>query len=123
MMRKPRWCMLQTGGSSAAGHFALWCLVLITPLPATIAATMDTAALIPRSILFGNPERSNVQLSHDGKQISYVAPHDGVLNVWIAPADDLSKAKVVTRDTKRGIREYYWAWTHDAILYRQDDDG
>src|SRR5690349_15865986 len=38
--------------------------------------------LIKRQVLFGNPERTAVELSPDGKQISYLAPKDGVMNVW-----------------------------------------
>src|SRR5688572_15073562 len=48
--------------------------------------------LIPREVLFGNPERAQARLSHDGKWLSFTAPVDGVMNVWVAPVDDLSKA-------------------------------
>lgn len=43
--------------------------------------------LIPRKVLFGNPERASVKLSHDGARISFLAPVDGVMNVWVAPVD------------------------------------
>ncbi len=33
-----------------------------------------TAPLIPREVLFGNPERANPQISPDGTQIGYLAP-------------------------------------------------
>src|SRR5678810_326605 len=39
-------------------------------------------SLIPRSVLFGNPDHRAVQISHDGKQISFLAPLDGVMNIW-----------------------------------------
>ena len=45
-----------------------------------IAASAKAAGetpLIPRSVLFGNPEKAGVQLSPDGKYISYRAPVDG----------------------------------------------
>ena len=41
--------------------------------------------LIPRDVLFGNPERISVQLSPDGTKLAYLAPHDGVLNIWVKP--------------------------------------
>jgi len=100
-----------------------------TPPPAAAAATKGPAAprvdasLIPRDILFGNPDRSNPQLSHDGKQISFLAPVDGVMNVWVGPADEPSKAKPVTADKVRGIRQYFWAYTNDHVLYVQDKGG
>lgn len=48
--------------------------------------------LIPRDALFGSAERANVQTSPDGEYLSWPTPVDGVLNVWIAPADDVTKA-------------------------------
>src|SRR3954463_9768826 len=41
--------------------------------------------LISRTVLFGNPERAAVQISPDGKQLSWLAPKDGVQNIWVAP--------------------------------------
>ena len=79
--------------------------------------------LIPRSILFGNPEKAMVRLSHDGKYISYIAPKDGVLNVWIAPREGIKDAKVITNDKGRGIREYYWSYDNTHVLYLQDHNG
>ncbi len=84
---------------------------------------MTTIPLIPRKALFGNPDRASVQLSPDGAHISYLAPCDGVLNVWVAPRDDLASAHPVTRDTGRGIRFYGWAYTSRHILYIQDKNG
>ena len=47
--------------------------------------------LIPRKTLFGNPERTAVTISHDGTRIAYLAPLDGVLNVWVAPLEALER--------------------------------
>jgi dipeptidyl aminopeptidase/acylaminoacyl peptidase len=86
--------------------------------------------LIPRNVLFGNPERIQPRLSPDGGRLAWIAPHDGVLNVWVAPvragsdeAVDWSAARVVTDDRDRGIRMF--AWAHDArhLLYLQDTGG
>ena len=79
--------------------------------------------LIPRQTLFGNPEKAAARISPDGKRLSYLAPVDGVLNVWVGPADDPAAAKPVTQDKKRGIRSYFWAYTAKHILYTQDADG
>jgi dipeptidyl aminopeptidase/acylaminoacyl peptidase len=79
--------------------------------------------LIPREVLFGNPDKAAARLSHDGKQLAYLAPVDGVLNVWVGPVDDPDKAKPVTKDKKRGIRTYFWAYTNEHILYLQDIGG
>src|SRR4051812_43758054 len=79
--------------------------------------------LIPRAVIFGNPERTGLQISPDGKQLSWLAPKDGVLNVWVAPAGKMDQAKAVTGDTVRPIRQYFWAYTSKQILYMQDTGG
>src|SRR6266567_7668040 len=38
--------------------------------------------LIPRKLLFDNPERTQARLSPNGVYLSWLAPKDGVLNVW-----------------------------------------
>ena len=84
---------------------------------------IDATPLIPREVLFGNPDKITVRLSPDGTRISYLASVDGVLNVWVGPADDPGAAKPVTDDTDRGIRIYFWAYTNEHILYLQDQAG
>jgi dipeptidyl aminopeptidase/acylaminoacyl peptidase len=79
--------------------------------------------IISRQVLFGNPDKASVGISPDAKNISYLAPLDGVMNVWVAPADDPSAAVPVTRDTLRGIRIYFWAYTNNHIIYLQDLAG
>ncbi|WP_238476540.1 S9 family peptidase [Bythopirellula goksoeyrii] len=83
----------------------------------------EEPTLIPRSILFGNPQRANARVSPNGKWLSFLAPVDGILNVWVAPIDDLEKAKPVTKDKVRDIRGHYWAYTGDHIIYTQDKAG
>jgi dipeptidyl aminopeptidase/acylaminoacyl peptidase len=84
--------------------------------------------LIPRHVLFGNPERVSPRLSPDGTQLAWIAPSDGVLNVWVAPASTETgvvweQAKVVTDDTDRGIRTFAWAHDNRHLLYLQDSGG
>lgn len=90
----------------------------------TVAGRTATAEppLIPRATFFGNPERANVQISPDATMISYLAPLDGVLNVWIMPVGG-GEPLAVTRSTQRPIRQYAWAWNGEQILYVQDRDG
>jgi len=81
------------------------------------------APLIPRDVLFGNPDKAMARMSHDGKRLAYLAPVAGVLNVWVGPIDDPSAAKVVTHEKARPIEAYFWAYTNNHILYVQDDKG
>ncbi|MXP45183.1 alpha/beta fold hydrolase [Allopontixanthobacter sediminis] len=89
------------------------------------AMTDKTAAapLIPREDLFGNPTRSSGQLSPDGQWLSWLAPKDGVMNVWIAPANDPSTARPMTGSTDRPIRQYFWAGDSKSLMYIQDKGG
>ncbi|AFB31767.1 MULTISPECIES: S9 family peptidase [spotted fever group] len=83
----------------------------------------DNNQIIPRKVLFGNPDKARVSLTHDGKYILYVAPKDGVLNIWLAPSDDISKAEAITHDKGRGIWSYAKAYNNKNILYTQDFNG
>jgi dipeptidyl aminopeptidase/acylaminoacyl peptidase len=86
--------------------------------------------LIPREVLFGNPERISPHISPDGTRLAWIAPHEGVLNVWVAPIGaaggsgvDWDAATVVTDDTDRGIRVFAWARDGRHLLYLQDTGG
>ena len=79
--------------------------------------------LIPRAKLFGNPTRAQGQISPDGRWLSWLAPRDGVLNIWLAPAADIAAARPITDDRKRGIRFHGWAYTSTHVLYMQDEGG
>jgi Tol biopolymer transport system component len=79
--------------------------------------------LIPRRLLFGNPNRTAPRISPDGRYLSYLAPADGVLNVWVAEAGNPDRAAPVTHDRKRGIRSYFWAYDSSTVVYLQDRDG
>lgn len=79
-------------------------------------------APIPREVLFGDPEKAAPQLSPDGTKLAYLAPDEGVLNVWVKTvgADD---DRPVTRDRRRGIRSYGWTYDNRHLIYAQDSDG
>lgn len=79
--------------------------------------------LIPRSVLFGNPERTQGRLSPDGAAMSFMAPLDGVLNVWIAPAGNLEDARPLTSETGRGVQSHGWAYNSTHLLYIKDSGG
>lgn len=81
------------------------------------------ADLIPREMIFGNPTYSSVQISDDGSMISYLAPVNGVMNIWVAPSDDIAAAKPITSDTGRGIRGYGWLSGMNRLIYIQDKGG
>ncbi|MBX9652904.1 prolyl oligopeptidase family serine peptidase, partial [bacterium] len=90
-------------------------------MPMTVSAA--EVPLIPRDVLFGNPDKAAVRISPDGKHLSWIAPVDGVLNVWVAPVNDLEAGKPITNDTKRGIRSYAWTFNSQNLVYLQDEGG
>src|SRR5919201_2049444 len=81
-----------------------------------------TTQLIPREVLFGNPEKASPAVSPDGRRIAWLAPVDGVLNVWVAHVG-AADAAPVTKATDRGIRDYRWAHDDRHLLYVQDRGG
>jgi len=99
-----------------------------TPSPHTPPPRRATAAspglppLIPRRVLFGNPHRADPQISPDGTRLAFLAPLDGVLNVWAGPvAGDAFEP--ITHDTDRGVRVYFWAHDGEHLMYLQDIGG
>jgi dipeptidyl aminopeptidase/acylaminoacyl peptidase len=84
---------------------------------------VEVTGLIPRTSIFGNPDHTSVALSPDGSKMSFLAPRNGVLNVWVGPAKRPDEARPVTNDTYRGIRSYIWSFTNDHIIYLQDKNG
>lgn len=91
-------------------------------LAATPAMGADVP-LIERAKLFGNPEKTGGQLSPDGKWISFIAPRDGVLNVWVAPASDPTAARPLTAEKLRPIRQAFWAPDSSQVLFVNDKGG
>ena len=80
-------------------------------------------SLIPRQVIFGNPDKASLKISPNHQMISFLAPVNDVLNVWVAPLDKPGDAVAVTKDTLRGIRTYFWAYNNEQIIYIQDLGG
>ncbi|HLS90533.1 MAG TPA: S9 family peptidase [Limnochordia bacterium] len=84
---------------------------------------MEDVPLIPRDVLFSDPDRTSVQISPDGRWISFLAPRNGVLNVWVAPADAPDAAAPATDARDRGIAGYSWTYLDSHLIYVQDTAG
>jgi len=81
--------------------------------------------LIPREILFSDYDKSDVEISPDGKYISFLAPYNGVSNIWVAPVNDINSAKPITKENERGIDPFprlIWSYTGE-IIYTKDNKG
>jgi dipeptidyl aminopeptidase/acylaminoacyl peptidase len=94
---------------SVVAALSTWCLA-------------EEPKLIPRGVIFGDPERTMPTISPDGRMMAYLAPLDGVINVWvktIGKDDD----RAVTKDTNRSIINYFWSGDSQHMMYLQDKGG
>ena len=108
------------------------CLALMA-LAVTLAAPQaapparkHVAPIIPRDVLFGNPDRTRVRISPDGTHLGYLAARDGVLNVFVQDVKDgklTGEPKAVTKSTSRPIRDWSFVPGASQVLYLRDEGG
>lgn len=108
-MRKAFWLAAATGAALMTTNAA--------------AQAVSSVPLIERAKLFGNPTRTGGQLSPDGKWLGFIAPRDGVLNVWVAPVDKPDQARPLTAEKTRPIRSYFWSPDSKQVLFVNDKGG
>ncbi|MBU0669932.1 MAG: S9 family peptidase [Alphaproteobacteria bacterium] len=113
----------KTAALLAATSLAMPSLAIADDHAQQANAPTQAAPLIPREDLFGNPTRASGQISPDGKWLSWRAPKDGVMNVWIAPVSDPTAARAITASMDRPIPQYFWAPDSRSVLYVQDKGG
>jgi dipeptidyl aminopeptidase/acylaminoacyl peptidase len=83
-------------------------------------ASAQVAKQIPMRDFFKNPQEAGHQLSPDGKYLSWLAPYERRLNVFVKPIGG-GEARRVTAETARDISGYFWKG--DRILYAKDFGG
>ncbi len=102
----------------------VYSILMISCIIPLFSLYAELPPLIPRDVLFGNPSKSGVRISPDGAYLSYLAPADGVMNIWLKDLKNKSTHdKQITFDTNRGIQKYMWAPAQGIILYIQDTNG
>ncbi|MGA0112581.1 MAG: S9 family peptidase [Chthoniobacterales bacterium] len=82
----------------------------------------ESSPLIPLRDFFRNPEGAAYRVSPDGDYISWLAPWENRLNVFVQPSDGSGEPRRLTDATKRDIAGYFWA-ARDQVVYLQDDGG
>lgn len=83
----------------------------------------DAAPLIPRADLFGNPVKAQAQISPDGSYISWLAPLDDVMNLFVASRGDLPRLRALTHEDIRPVPSYVWAKDSRHVLVFKDTAG
>ena len=87
------------------------------------ASAKPANAQIARRALFGNPSRASATISPDGRHIAFLAPRDGVLNIWVAPRENIGEARPLSAERERPIQQFFWAPDSARVLYLQDKGG
>ncbi|WP_375326225.1 S9 family peptidase [Candidatus Tisiphia endosymbiont of Nemotelus uliginosus] len=98
-------------------------LIMSSFMTVPVFSSTSTPTLIPRKVLFGNPDKIDVKLSPDGKYLSYLAPKDGVLNIYLTDVNNLTQTVAITNEKERRIYRHFWARNNKDILYMQDEKG
>ena len=93
------------------------------------AAPADT--LVSLELLMGPSRYAVPLLSPDGRLLSFMAPVDGALNLWVGPATAPDSARPVTHERGRGLQPwdvsgrvmYRWNANSTRIVYPRDTNG
>ncbi|HEX8722091.1 MAG TPA: S9 family peptidase [Pyrinomonadaceae bacterium] len=80
--------------------------------------------LIDREVLFGSSEIAGAQISPDGRFIAFRKPHKGLVNIWVKRADEpFANARLLTDETRRPPRQFFWSRDGKFILFTKDKGG
>ena len=95
-------------------------LALVLLLASPVVA--EPPALIPRQVLFGDPQRAQPRLSPDGKRLAWLQPEHGVVQIWVQTVGG-SDAAPVTAERQRPVLSFEWTADAGRLLYAQDATG
>ncbi|MFL2848585.1 MAG: S9 family peptidase [Pseudohongiellaceae bacterium] len=101
---------------------------------AAVTRQSDTVAdfpILPLERLMAPGSFGTPLISPDGSLISWIAPLDGISNLYVAPVDDIAAARPVTRFTEGGLRGtnvsgtviYRWHYDSRRVIFPMDYDG
>lgn len=76
---------------------------------------------IPLKDFFRNAEKTSFKISPDGKYLSYIAPVESRMNIFVQEIGK-EEAQQITSETQRDIAGYFWG-NNDRILFIKDTGG
>ena len=79
--------------------------------------------LIPRKVLFGNPEKTRVRISQDGKKLAYLAPVNNIKNIWVKTIGKNDDRSVTTQQVRDIHHDLIWSFDNEHVFYLQDKAG
>jgi len=97
------------------------CLAVFALLMFGLIAAAEPPPKIPLRDFFKNPLSSSYLLSPDGNTLSYLAPWETRMNIFVRPTAG-GEAKRITSDKERDIRDYFWKG-NQFVVYAQDSKG
>lgn len=107
------------------GLLSIAALILISSFGTALgqqSSDQKRTELIPRALLFGDPERASPRISPDGTKLAYLAEHNGALNIFVrtlGKQDD----RAITSSKRRIAGLFFWQLDNEHILYLQDQAG
>jgi dipeptidyl aminopeptidase/acylaminoacyl peptidase len=82
------------------------------------------SALPARRVFWEDPDYASVRLSPDGEYLAYLAPLDGVRNLWVARLAAPGQGRPLTRAVDRDLSTFIrWAHTNRHVVFFQERDG
>ena len=109
-------------GSRVTRWLSLFPSLALTATLFAGAVRAEAPPLVPRNVFFSNPEKISPQISPDGTRIAYLAPDEGVLNVWVRTVGKTDDHPV-TKDRERPIYTFNWQGDSKHVLHVQDKGG
>ena len=100
--------------------FGGWMAAIVMPL-AWSCSGGHSVREIPLEEFFRNSESSSYDISPDGRYLSYLAPYESRMNIFVRGVDADSATRI-TSETDRDIAGYFWA-NDDRLLYLKDTGG
>lgn len=96
-------------------------LALLTPPTQAVA---ELPPLLPRQLLFRNPEAATPRISPNGLHLVWIAPTNQIPNLWVRQLQtNQPTARLLSLDPRGSIRQPTWQSDSQAVLYLQDADG
>jgi len=85
-----------------------------------VSVSGEAAKLVPMEDFFRNPEKTGYQISYNGRYVSFLAPWESRLNIFVEKTN--GNPSQITFKSDRDIMRYYWA-NNAKLVYFEDNGG